>query len=90
MTQVSGLAILVDLPAHVVVEVASQTPQAFGTCPGSRHTTTEPRIVIMVNASDSLSIDQVQLEEVDPFLSIAMSRMFLEYQLDMQGAAEGL
>ena len=84
MTRETGSAILVDLPAQVVVEVASQTPQTFGTCLGSWHTTTKPRIVVMFNASSSLSIDQVQPEEVDPFLSIAMSRMFLEYRLDLQ------
>ena len=31
----------------------------------------------------------MQPEDVDLFLSIAMSRMFLEYRLDMQGAEEG-
>ena len=62
------------------MEVADKTPQTFGSCPGAWHMTTEPRIVMMFNVSDSLSIDQ---EGVDQFLSIAMSRMFLEY---MQGA----
>ena len=79
MTRDTGSAILIDLPAQVVVEVTSQTPQTFGTCPGSWHTTTETQIVVMFNASDALSINQVQPEEVDLFLSIAISRMFLEY-----------
>ena len=89
MTRDTGSAILIDLPAQVVVEVTSQTPQTFGTCPGSWYTTTETQIVVMFNASDALSINQVQPEEVDLFLSIAMSRWFLEYRLDMQGATEG-
>ena len=43
----------------------------------------------MFNASDVLRVDQVQLREVDPFLAISISRMFIEYQLDIQGAAKG-
>ena len=84
MTQETGSAILVDLLAQIIVEVADKTPQTFGSFPGAWHTTTEPRIVVMFNASDSLSIDQVQPEDVDPFLSIAMSQMFLEYRLDIE------
>ena len=42
MTQETGSAILVDLPAQIIVEVADKTPQTFSSCPGAWHTTTEP------------------------------------------------
>merc|ERR1712055_362860 len=42
-------------------------------------TTQEPRLVVMVNATDLTGIPHVQPEEADPFLSLAMVRSFIQY-----------
>ena len=63
---------LVDKPAQVVVKLATDRPQAQGMGPGVCYATVEPRIM-------------VQPKEVDPFLAISISRMFLEYRLPHQG-----
>ena len=89
MAQEAGSAILVDTPAQIVLEVTSTTTTAVGTCPGGWLTMTEPRIVVMLNVSKSLDLESVQPEEVDPFLALSMSRMYLEYRLDLQGTAAG-
>ena len=78
MVQEVGSAILVDVPAQIVLEATSTTPTAIGTCPGGWLKTTEPRIVIMLNASKSLDMETVQPKEVDPFLALSISRMYLQ------------
>ena len=88
MSQEAGSALLVDTPAQIVVELADQPPQAHGTSPGAWQTTTEPRIVVMLNTTEIPGLSQIQSEEVDPFLVIAMSRMFLEYRLNQQGSTD--
>ena len=77
VTRETGSALLVDLPAELVLEVASQSPRQYGTCPGEWYATTEPRIAVLLNSSAAPGIHQIQPEEIDPFLSITMSRMFL-------------
>ena len=42
---------LVDEPAQVVVDLATETPQAQGTCPGVWYTTVEPHIMVMLNVT---------------------------------------
>ena len=43
----------------------------------------------MLNVTEVPGVTQVQPEEVDPFLAILMSRMFLEYHLTQQGVTSG-
>ena len=89
MVREAGSAILVDNPAQIVLEVTGTTPTPVGTCPGGWLTTTEPRIVVMLNVSKSLGLETVPPEEVDPFLALSMNRMYLEYWLDLQNTAAG-
>ena len=89
MTQESGSAILVDESAQIVLEITSSVPTEVGTCPGQWLKTTEPRILVVVDSSASLDLETVQPEEVDPFLALSMSRMYIEYWRDMQHAAKG-
>ena len=89
MTQESGSILLVDLPAEVVVEVADRSPRNYGSCPGDCNATTEPRVAAMFNTSAAPGVNQIQPKEVDPFLSIAMGRMFQKYQMGILGTAEG-
>ena len=83
MIQESGSAILVDESAQIVLEITSDTPTDVGACPGHWLKTTEPRIMVMLNNSQPLELDMVQPEEVDPFLAIAMGRLYMEYRLDL-------
>ena len=89
MTQESGSAILVDESAQVVLEITSSVPAEVGTCPGQWLKTTEPRILVVLNSSVNLDLETVQPEEVDPFLAMSMSRMYMEYWRDMQHSANG-
>ena len=89
MTQEAGSALLVDLPAELVLEVASQSPRQYGTCLGEWYATTEPRIAVLLNSSAAPGVPQIQPEEVDPFLALALNRMFVKYRLETLGAANG-
>ena len=89
MMQESGSALLVDLPAEVVVEVIDKSLSAYGSCPGDWYATSEPRIAVMFNASAAPGVNQVQPKEVDPFLSIAIGWMFQKYQKGILGTIEG-
>ena len=89
MMQETGSALLVDLPAEVVVEIAGQSPHQYGSCPGDWYAMTEPRIAVLLNASAAPGVHQIWPEEVDPFLSIAMDRLFQKYQLGVLGTANG-
>ena len=64
---------------QLVVELGPHEPAPHGACPGLWFTTQEPRLVVMVNATDLTGIPHVQPEEVDPFLSLAMVRSFIQY-----------
>ena len=89
MTQESGSAILVDESAQIVLEITSSVPTAVGTCPGEWLKTTEPRILVVLNSSETLDLETVQPEEVDPFLALSMSRLYMEYWRDTQHTATG-
>ena len=89
MNQESGSAILVDESAQIVLEVTNSVPTDVGTCPGNWLKTTEPRIMVMLNSSKTLELETVQPEEVDPFLALSMSRLYMEYRLDLQHSAAG-
>ena len=89
MTQESGSPILVDESAQIVLEITSSVPTAVGTCPGEWLKTTEPRILVVLNSSETLDLETVQPEEVDLFLALSMSRLYMEYWRDMQHSAAG-
>ena len=89
MTQESRSTILVDESAQIVLEITSSGPTEVGTCPGRWLKTTEPRILVVLNSSEILDLETVQPEEVDPFLALAMSRMYMEYWRDMQHSTAG-
>ena len=89
MTQESGSAILVDKSAQIVLEITSSVPTEVGTCPGQWLKTTEPRILIVLDSSANLDLETVQPEEVDPFLAMSMSRLYMEYWRDMQHSSAG-
>ena len=87
LAQAAGSALLVDLPAEIVLELAGTSPHQYGACPGDWYATTEPRIAVMFNSSVAPSIPQVQPEEVDLFLALALSRMYVQYRLSALGTA---
>ena len=64
---------------QLVVELGPQGPTKQGSCPGLWFTTQEPRLVVMVNATDLTGMQHVQPEEVDPFLSLSMVRSYIAY-----------
>ena len=68
-----------DELAQIVLEITSSVPTEVGTCPGDWLKTTEPRIMVMLNSSKTLELETVQPEEVDPFLVLSMSRLYMEY-----------
>ena len=87
LAQAAGSALLVDLPAEIVLELAGTSPRQYGACTGDWYATTEPRIAVMLNASAAPSLPQVQPEEVDPFLALALGRMYVQYRLSALGTA---
>ena len=89
MNQEAGSALLVDLPAELVLELASQAPHQYGKCPGDWYTTTEPRIAVLINATAAPGVPRIRPTEVDPFLALSLSRMFLQYRLEIQDATSG-
>ena len=89
MTQKIGSAILVDESAQIILEITSSVPTNVGTYPGNWLKTTEPRIMIVMNSSKTLDLETVQPEEVDPFLALFMSRMYMEYWREVQHSAAG-
>ena len=45
--------------------------------------------MVMLNETEVPMVARIQPKEVDPFLAILMSRMFLEYGLTQQGINSG-
>ena len=89
MIQELGSAILVDEPAQIVMEITGNAPTEVGTCPGRWLKTTEPRIMVMLNSSKPLELEMVQPEEVDPFLLLYMSGLYMGYRLGLQSSDAG-
>ena len=71
--------IFINQADQTVIELSEAAPTKRGECPGVWRDTQEPRLVVLVNATAVAGIPQVQPEEVDPFLSMAMSRSFNAY-----------